>query len=286
MSLRQRIQELVNETLQRLDEKLITYGNRAPYGQIVFMAGGAGSGKGFAIKNFVDSASFKVRDVDEWKKSFMKLDDLKKKYPEMRGLNLKDPDDVYKLHMFVKKLGVKDKTLSLMLSQAEKGRLPNIIFDVTLKDMGDIRDVLPDLIGAGYQPKDINLTWVLTNYHLAVQRNQSRERVVPDDIMLKTHKGAAQTMHGILSKPISKYLNGRIDVILNNQEHTVNFQDDKGNDMTVSPKFSGSKTVVKDFLYLPIKQQGKGILPESVWKKTLYSWMKNNIPKVIKSEIF
>ena len=35
-----------------LNEKLITYGNRKPYGQIVFMAGGAGSGKGFAISNF------------------------------------------------------------------------------------------------------------------------------------------------------------------------------------------------------------------------------------------
>src|SRR6056300_203686 len=129
-----------------LNEKLITYGNRKPYGQIVFMAGGAGSGKGFAIKNFVDSASFKVRDVDEWKKAFMKLDDLKKKYPEVRNLDLKNPDDVYKLHMFVKKLGIKDKTLLLMLSQAESGRLPNILFDVTLKDMGDITDVMPLLL--------------------------------------------------------------------------------------------------------------------------------------------
>ena len=43
-----------------LDEKLITFSNRASYGQIVFMAGGAGSGKGFAIDNFIDSAGFKV----------------------------------------------------------------------------------------------------------------------------------------------------------------------------------------------------------------------------------
>ena len=61
------------ENAEQIDEKLITYGNRAPYGQIVFVAGGAGSGKGFAIKNFLDSASFKIRDVDEMKKQIQKL---------------------------------------------------------------------------------------------------------------------------------------------------------------------------------------------------------------------
>lgn len=286
MKLKQRIQELVRETLQRLDEKLITYGSRKPYGQIVFMAGGAGSGKGFAISNFVDSSSFKVRDVDEWKKAFMKLDDLKKKYPDIRNLNLKNPDDVYKLHMFVKKLGIKDKTLLLMLSQAEVGRLPNILFDVTLKDMDDITEVMPFLLKAGYQPKNIHLTWVLTSYHLAVVRNRDRERVVPDDIMLNTHKGAAKTVHSILTKKLPKGLNGRIDVILNNSEHTVFFQDNDGNKIKVSPKFKGTKTVVQDFLYLPIKKEGGSILPEKVWKKTLFHWMRNNIPKTVKSDIF
>ena len=58
----------INE--EQIDEKLITFSNRAPYGQIVFMAGGAGSGKGFAIDNFIDGAGFKVRDVDEMKKHF------------------------------------------------------------------------------------------------------------------------------------------------------------------------------------------------------------------------
>ena len=40
------------EALQQykeLNEKLILFNNGKRYGQIVFMAGGAGSGKGFAI---------------------------------------------------------------------------------------------------------------------------------------------------------------------------------------------------------------------------------------------
>ena len=38
-----KLAESVNE--EQLDEKLITFSNRSPYGQIVFMAGGAASGK-------------------------------------------------------------------------------------------------------------------------------------------------------------------------------------------------------------------------------------------------
>lgn len=280
------IKQIVEQELRRIDEKLITYGNRAPYGQIVFLAGGAGSGKGFAVQNFMDSSSFKVRDVDEWKKAFQKIDNLKGKYPEIRGLDLRNPKDVMKLHLFVKKLGIEDKTIDLMLSQAQQGRLPNIIFDVTLKDVGKLNKYIPMLVEAGYDPSNIHLTWVLTNYHVAVQRNKSRERVVPDDILLATHEGASNTMYSILTKALPKNLGGRIDVILNNQENTVNFTDEKGNDIEVTPKYQGSKVVVRDFLYLPIKKAGGGILPEKSWKMTLWNWMKDNIPKTIKSQIF
>ena len=58
-----------------LEEKLIMYNQGKRYGQIVFLAGGAGSGKGFAISNFMEKEKFKVRDVDEWKKAFMKIAD-------------------------------------------------------------------------------------------------------------------------------------------------------------------------------------------------------------------
>ena len=125
-----------------LNEKLITYGNRKPYGQIVFMAGGAGSGKGFAISNFVDSASFKIRDVDEMKKQIQilnrlgKLDirSILKKYGrniklkdldlirkiekdgyKLQNFNLKNPDHVYALHILVKAIGIKDASLEKLL---------------------------------------------------------------------------------------------------------------------------------------------------------------------------
>ena len=88
---------------QQLDEKLILFNNGARYGQIVFLAGGAGSGKGFAIKNFMEGEKFKVRDVDEFKKAYLKYNAIKKKYKEIEGLNLREPEDVFKLHSFVKR---------------------------------------------------------------------------------------------------------------------------------------------------------------------------------------
>ena len=70
-----------------LTEKQIILGKGAKYGQIVFLAGGAGSGKGFAINNFIEGSKFKVRDVDEWKKTFVKIAVLKNKHPKLRRLD-------------------------------------------------------------------------------------------------------------------------------------------------------------------------------------------------------
>jgi len=81
-----------------LEEKLILYNQGKRYGQVVFLAGGAGSGKGFAIRNFMEKEKFKVRDVDAWKTAFMTLADTTNKYPEIKGLNLKNSRDVLKLH--------------------------------------------------------------------------------------------------------------------------------------------------------------------------------------------
>ena len=294
-------QDNVNE--EQIDEKLITFSNRAPYGQIVFMAGGAGSGKGFAISNFIDSAGFKVRDVDEMKTAVGKLDQLGKfsvdawykKYADKlsekdrahveefvvgKGMSiadvaddLKNPNNVMSLHLIVDAMGLKDKWLISMLSgKNNKETLPNLLFDITAKKVSSITSVIKPLLDAGYDANNIHLIWVLTDYHLAVSNNKGRDRVVPDDILLGTHEGAAKTIWSILTKGLPKGLNGRIDVILNNRENTVTYKDSKGNTM---------KGAVKGFLSLPVKKQGGGVLPEKVWKNLLYKWISDNGPKTV-----
>ena len=259
-----------------LEEKLIMYNQGKRYGQIVFLAGGAGSGKGFAIRNFMEKEKFKVRDVDEWKKAFMKIADAQDKYPEIKGLKLSNPRDVAKIHMFVKKLGIKEKSIDLMLADANSRQLPNIMFDITMKDANDIEQYMPKLIKAGYAAKDIHLTWVLTNYGVAIVNNQNRERVVADDIMLLSHEGAATSMYDVIKGKLPRGLNGSVRVILNNRDNTIPYVDP---DTKKPMKTSQGNIIIKDFTYLTIKKEGKTIGPEMDVKRQLLGWIAANVPK-------
>ena len=302
--------EFFHESEYDLHEKLIIYNNDKRYGQIVFLAGGAGSGKGFAIKNFMHNELFKIRDVDELKTAFQKLDelqkfttnDLMKKYgsklsPEvyalvkkiliddnvsLKNLDLRTPEHVFLLHMLVKATGAKEKTLDLILGGAKEKTLPNIIFDMTLKDMDELNSYLPKLIAVGYEPRNIHLTWVLTNYEVAIKNNQSRDRVVPSDILLQTHEGAAKTVLDLVKSGLPKEVDGSFYVILNNRENTTYYTDKNGKEIKNS-RF-GEKTV-KDFLYLTLKKSGKSITNDAEIKKQLYAWVIDNVPQKVLTQV-
>ena len=283
---------------QNLQEKLILLSNGKKYGQICFLAGGAGSGKGFAATNFMEKNKFKVRDVDEWKKSFVKLANIvanpeklipggitpnPEKYKEIKNLDLTKPEDVFTLHKFVDAMGIKDRTLGLLLDgMAKKETLPNIMFDITAKNINDIAKFMPRLMLAGYNPANVHLVWVLTNYEVAISNNMdpSRGRIVPADIMLDTHKGAAQTMFEMIQGTGRKIqLNGQIHVILNNRENTIFFKNAKGKNERISA-ITGKKNddVIKDFKYLTLKDRGKGMKSEKAIQQQIYSWIVDNIP--------
>ena len=295
--------ELKDYKAYQLIEKQILYNNGAKYGQIVFLAGGAGSGKGFAIKHFMQGSEFKIRDVDELKIAFQKLDalgkfttqDLLDKYGDkisdkdkeliqreltdknlkMGELDLKTPTHVYILHVLIRATDVKNKTLDLMLAGAEKGQLPNLIFDSTFKEVSDMTDVLPKLFAAGYEPKNIHVSWVLTNYQIAIKNNKSRARVVPEDILLATHAGAAQTVYNLVTTSMPPSVQGGIYVILNNPENTIFIVDPQTGKAYKDKK---GNPVIKDFKYLTLKEPGKSAKKEIDVKKQLLTWIKDNVP--------
>ena len=221
---------------QYLEEKLLMYNQGKRYGQIVFLAGGAGSGKGFAISNFMEKEKFKIRDVDEWKKAFQFLADTTSAYPEIAGLKLRNPQDVQKLHTFVKDKGIKSKTLDLLLKDVNTKHLPNIMFDITMKDATDIGEALPKLLETGYNPRNIHLTWVLTNYAVAIVNNRNRKRVVPEDIMLLSHEGAAASMYKVIKGYLPRGLNGGVRVILNNRENSIPWIDPDTKEVMIDHK--------------------------------------------------
>lgn len=255
---------------QYLQEKVIVIGKGKKEGQVIFLAGGAGSGKGFAQDHFLENEKYKTMDVDEYKRLYLKM----KKHPELMGMNLRNPKDVFALHQFVKSKGVKNTALTQLLQSAAQGvAQPNIIFDVTMKDMEDLTDVVPGLIAAGYKKENIHIVWVLADYKVAVMRNKKRPRVVPDDILLKTHEGAAKVMHDMVfkGKYPSNLINGSVHVILNNQENIVLWND---------PKVAAAtgNFVIKKIPYLTIKEQGKKI-DKTAWQDELYKWITANVPK-------
>ncbi len=259
------------KTAVPLEEKLIVYGGGKKYGQIVFLAGGAGSGKGFASEKFMQKELFKVRDVDEWKKAFIRLSSEMKRYSELKGLNLRNPDDVFKLHMAVKKMGIKGRSLQLLLRDVRPDRLPNIMFDITFKDTDEIDEAMPMLLRAGYQPRDIHITWVLTNYHIAVKQNKERDRVVPDDIMIATHTGAATSMYNVIKGNLPRGVDGQVNIVLNNRNNTVMFK---------SSDFADKKIDnVQDFEYFRIKREGRPIDTSEKALNKVMTWVKSNIPR-------
>lgn len=286
-----------------LEEKLILYNNGAKYGQVVFLAGGAGSGKGFAISNFMQGENFKIRDVDELKIAFQKLDDLGKftmdellkKYGDnisqrdmefiqknvidkgfsLKDLNLKTPEHVYSLHVMVRATGAKNKTLDLLLDGAAKNTLPNILIDSTFADMDDMSSYIPKLLKAGYETRNIHVTWVLTNYEIAIKNNKKRARVVPEDILLKTHRGAAQTVFTLVKSGFPKEVDGGVYVVLNNPENTMFIVDPKTGQHYKDIK--GNK-VVGNFMYLTLKKPGKAMTNDAGVRKELYNWIKGNVP--------
>ena len=260
---------------QYLEEKLILYNQGKRYGQIVFLAGGAGSGKGFAIRNFMEKEKFKVRDVDAWKEAFMKLADTTDKYPEIKGLSLKKPKDVAKIHQFVKDKGIKEKSLDLLLRDVNVRNAPNVIFDITMKDASGINTIIPKLLEAGYDPKNIHLTWVLTNYYIAIENNQKRTRTVADDIMLLSHEGAATSMYEVIKGKIPRGLDGGVRVILNNRDNTIPWLDPDTNKPMLTKQ---GNIMVKDFTYLTLKKEGKRIGPEMGVKRQILGWIEENVP--------
>jgi len=306
--------ESVNE--EQLDEKLITFSNRAPYGQIVFMAGGAGSGKGFAIDNFIDAAGFKVRDVDEMKKGVGKLDQLGKfsvdKWYKRYGKNvsdkppkknpkgmtdrehieefvlgkgmsiadvaadLKNPNNVMSLHIIVDAMGLKDKWLINML----KGKSNKETLPNLLFDITAKKvSSITDVI----KPL-INVGYDSKNIHLiwvltnyqVAVKRNAKRDRVVPDDIL------LQTHEGA-GKTIWGLLTNAIPKGLNGRIDVIlNNSENTIYHIQPSVRKGGEKVgIVSDFKSLSVKKQGGGITPEKVWKEELYQWIRKNAPKTI-----
>ena len=264
----------LSELVKYLEEKIVIVGKGKPYGQVIFLAGGAGSGKGFAIQNFIQSSQFKIFDPDELKTSYLKWNEMTKKYPELRDKDLRNPTHVSWLHQWVKDRGIEDKKIKTFLTVTRsKDLLPNIIFDRTLKDTNDFAKLVPMLLEAGYRKENMHLIWVLTDFRVAVQQNFERRRTVPVNILMQTHSGAAANMRDMLTKNYPyQYINGDAFVILGGPSNTVFFQPSKQSATRVP------NMVVKDFKYIKVKEAGQALDDDEKVSRKIMNWIYQNAP--------
>ena len=255
------------EDAEFLLEKLITFGGKAypRFGNIVFMAGGAGSGKGFVLSNLVGIEG-KTLDVDELKTLASRAPSIKARVKKELGVdladlasNLKNPENVGKLHGimgdYLQLDDRKQKALFTSVLSQPADKKPNIIFDTTLKDLQKLEKLTRQAADLGYDKKNIHIVWVVNDIEVAKAQNLKRSRTVPTEILVNTHRGAANTLADVINMGagLKKYMDGDIVFAFNKVGVDANL---------VKGQKGGS--YVKDANYFYVKRQGKA--PTSVDK--------------------
>lgn len=278
-----------------LNEKLITFGGKAypRFGNVVILAGGAGSGKGFVKDKLLGIEGYSF-DVDELKllstrtpiiidkvKSELGLD-LTKYDTSKNKMALKDPEVVKELHAIVgdylKLDDRKKKAVFNSIISADPERKPNLIFDVTMKSMKQFDKYTSPVVSMGYHPKNIHLVWIVNDVTVAMQQNRERPRTVPEDILIDTHEGAAMTMREILSMTdrLKSTVNG--DIVLAFNQVGVD------NEFVSGPDSRAGKTkksgYFKEAKYVYVKRAGKPI-DKTALTQDVMDQVKRYVPQTV-----
>ncbi len=252
---------LPNASAGILNEVAIQFGGRkeTQFGQVLILAGGAGSGKGFILNNLIDLEG-KVFDVDHLKALSIRAPNINKRVKKEFGvdltkLKLKNPDDVFKLHAIVDDLGL-DKgaksTMAKSILSANPERKPNLIFDVTLKNLSKLQVISKMVTELGYKKENIHIVWILNDINVALKQNATRSRRVPDEILKDTHDHVSKAMSNILSgaSPTRKFMDGYFVIVPNkaNVDSTIKASGrgglffDKADYIVVKKKRNGFET--------------------------------------------
>lgn len=241
-----------------ISEKLMIFGGRAypKFGNVVLIVGGAGSGKGFQLDKLVGIEG-KVFDVDALKMLAIKSNIFATRVKEETGHDLKQfdlkiPENVSKIHEILANVyGTTKKAEQLAFTSilaATADRKPNLIFDVTMKDLSKLESISRNVSELGYTKENIHIVWVVNDIEVAVKQNKERNRIVPEEILMATHEGAAMTMKKLLDmgSKLEKYMNGDIYLSFNKLEVDTEL---------VKSKTGGS--YIKKADYVKVKEQGR-----------------------------
>lgn len=240
-----------------LDEAIITLGKKLypKFGNVVIMAGGAASGKGFVVDKLLGLEG-RVLDVDQLKLVSLKCKFVTRYLEESFGkrpgtfdpaeIELKNPRHTSLVHDAIKRAGIQNSQMESMVRSIlfSGDRKPNIIYDVTLKDMEKFHNLSLQLDNFGYDKRNVHIVWVLNDFKVASQQNDERDRRVSKIILKATHAGSFRTMQDIIQmgESLVNYMNGDIWVVFN-KRHEDSVVVKSGN---VSDKDSFSAQIKRD----------------------------------------
>lgn len=267
----------------QLDEVLITFGNKAypKFNNVVIMAGGAGSGKGFVKKNLLGIEGWPY-DVDRLKSLSMMTTVFASKVKSETGIDLNKidlskADNVSTIHNVLSGLYNVDKkfqdTTFKSIATAHPDRKPNLIFDVTMKSLESLQKISKSVKTLGYDKENIHVVWVVNDVKVAIKQNldPKRGRVVPEDILVQTHEGVALTMKKLLGmgSKLKQYLNGDIWLAFNKV----------GIDTQIKTSKSGGMFIDKANI-IKIKKSGKTSMTTHELETSIFDKIAQYTPKV------
>ena len=194
------VREAVLES-DALDEKKVHFNGKTfpPYGIACVMAGGSGSGKGY-IQGTQLLADFKPFDVDKLKRFYI----LAKKLgviDDSGDYDIKNSEDVSKLHAKVKEIGWDKKWEKLFFSYLDDEKLPNILFDITGREASKLSNISRMAKGVGYHTA---LVWVVAPRSVAIIQNLGRERVVKQKAFHEIHNAVNNTIFPFLNSDLAE----------------------------------------------------------------------------------
>jgi len=166
-----------------------------------FLAGGPGSGKSFVSKSALSGMGLKVINSDAAFESKLKK--------EKMTLDFAAHDE----KQIIKRDKIRSKSkqiAGMQLGLALEGRL-GIIIDSTARDVEKIQQQAQNLRAIGY---DIHMVFVNTTLEVALERNKSRPRVLPDAIVINSHKQIQKNMGRL-----QRIFGSRNFIVVDNNKH-------------------------------------------------------------------
>lgn len=287
-------ESIEKSSFEELYEALLTFGGKAypKFGQVIILSGGAGSGKGFIKSNLLGAEGI-VLDVDRLKELVMASTKfnatIKSKYGvDVSDMDLRTPEDVSKLHDVVSGLKINDRKIKAIFTsiiETDPTRKPNLIFDITLKDMTKFYNIMRQVEDMGYWKKNIHLVWVLNTLEVAMEQNKTRDRIVPEEILLATHQGASYSMSEIIKmgSKLQEYMDGEIYIAFNQKD--VDIKLDKKPETEINPDafrkkkmVTEPKYILKGADYVQVKEQGKKPMKISELESRVIDKIRDYVP--------